>query len=305
MDSAQLSADMIIFDCPLTSAQAHSIAEETNVEVLDRNQLILAIFGQRARSQVGRLQVELASLRYELPRLHKKFEGLSRITGGIGATGPGETKLEIHRRRVRQRISHLEKQIERHTRQRQLSRRRRQERGVPVVSIVGYTNSGKSTLFNRMTASEVTAEDLLFATLDPTRRRVSFGQGREFVLADTVGFIRDLPRELMQAFEATLEELSEAVLLVHLVDLANPDHDEQVESVHQILESLDLHRLPRLVVYNKCDRLEELGVDIVEEAEGPLFVSARTGKNVPRLLETICRSLWPLETPLIRQAREP
>lgn len=293
LDSMQLGADLIIFDCALTPAQARSISAQADVEVLDRNQLILANFGQRARTRAGALQVELASLRYELPRLHERAEGLSRITGGIGARGPGETKLEIHRRRVRDRITHLERQLEQIKTQRQARRKRRQNRQTPIVSVIGYTNSGKSTLFNRLTASAVLAEDRMFATLDPTSRRVRFDSWREFVLTDTVGFIRDLPDELVQAFEATLEELADASLLIHLVDASNPDHDRQVESVEKILEQLALDEIPVLLVYNKIDILERQGIEPALDEHGPLPVSAADGRGVAELLGRVAEFLWP------------
>lgn len=283
LDALDLGADMIIFDTPLTPAQARSIGDETRVEVLDRNQLILAIFGQRAQTRAGRVQVELAALRYELPRLSERAEGLSRITGGIGAQGPGETKLEIHRRRVKDRIARLEREIDELGRQRSFRRERRERRGVPVVALVGYTNAGKSSLFNELTASRVAAEDRLFATLDPTSRRVRLDAQREFVLADTVGFIRDLPQELTNAFRATLEELNAATLLVHVVDIANPAHEAQIASVERILTDLHLDDLPRLLVFNKVDLLEAEGFELDEEQDGALLVSARTRRHLDLL----------------------
>ena len=291
LDATQLGVELIIFDAALSPSQARAIAADARVEVLDRNQLILAIFGQRAKSRAGRLQVELASLRYELPRLHERAKGLSTITGGIGARGPGETKLEIHRRRVRDRITRLEREIDHLAGERGLRRKRREGRGVPAVSIVGYTNSGKSTLLNRLTASSVIAENRLFATLDPTSRRVKLGQDREFVLTDTVGFIRDLPKDLMEAFRATLEELGEADLLLHLVDISNPRHMDQIAAVEQILRQLDLDELPVLLVYNKCDVLEKEGIELPEDSDTPV-ISAQNGKGLPQLLDTIQRRIW-------------
>ncbi len=292
LDSMQLGAEMIIFDCELTPAQTRTLARETEVEVLDRNQLILALFGQRAQSRAGRLQVELASLRYELPRISRRSEGLSRITGGIGALGPGETKMEIHKRRIRDRITKLERYIDELGRQRELRRGRRSQRGVPVVAIVGYTNSGKSTLINKLTASKIFAEDRMFATLDPTSRRIVLGEGRELVVTDTVGFIRDLPKELMSAFRATLEEVEQADLLLHLVDISDPDHESHIESVDTILEQLEFHKLPRLLIFNKMDRLEQIGFEIDYEPDGPLVVSAETGKNLDLLLKRIGEFFW-------------
>lgn len=289
LDALDLGADLILFDRPLTPAQVRSIAREAEVEVLDRNQLILAIFGQRAQSRAGRLQVELASLRYELPRLCERAVGLSRITGGIGAQGPGETKLEIHRRRVKDRIARLEREIEALSKERQLRRKQRLRNGVPVVSLVGYTNAGKSTLFNQLTASKVKvlAENRLFATLDPTSRRLRFDAEEEFVLSDTVGFIRELPAELTSAFRATLEELSEASLLLHVADLSNPDYEMQIAAVEGILADLGLSDIPCLLVLNKCDLLGEEGIEWVQEEDGPLLVSAKKRINLDTLLSSI------------------
>lgn len=304
LDSMQLGADMIIFDASLTPAQSRTLSEATDVEVLDRNQLILAIFGQRAKSKAGQLQVELASLQYELPRLSRRAEGLSRITGGIGALGPGETKLEIHRRVVRDRINHLEKQIDKLGEQRTLRRKRRNNRGVPVVSIIGYTNSGKSTLFNRLTSSSVLSANRLFATLDPTSRRVRFGPNREFVLTDTVGFIRDLPKELTAAFRATMEELDDASLLIHLVDVSNVNQESQILSVEKILEQLALSDIPQLLVFNKCDVLIEQGLEPVEESGDVLYVSAKTGYNLDLLLSVISGNIWPGYDPLYKNEEQ-
>ena len=210
----QLDANVLIFDPDLSPGQAHAIADFTDLKVIDRTMLILDIFAQRAKSRDGKLQVELAQLRYRLPRLHEKNTMMCRLTGGIGGRGPGETKLEVNRRRARERITRLEREIERFSQQRAGRRAERTRRRLPVVAIVGYTNAGKSTLLNTLTQSEVLAEDHLFATLDPTTRRLRFPREREMIIADTVGFIRDLPRDLAQAFRATLEELDEADLLL-------------------------------------------------------------------------------------------
>ena len=220
----QLDANVLIFDPDLSPGQAHAIADFTDLQVIDRTMLILDIFAQRAKSRDGKLQVELAQLRYRLPRLDEKNTMMSRLTGGIGGRGPGETKLEVNRRRARERVTRLEREIERFSQQRAGRRAERTRRRLPVVAIVGYTNAGKSTLLNTLTQSEVLAEDKLFATLDPTTRRLRFPREREVIIADTVGFIRDLPRDLAQAFRATLEELDEADLLLHVVDAADPDH---------------------------------------------------------------------------------
>ena len=236
----QLDANVLIFDPDLTPVQAHAIADFTDLKVIDRTMLILDIFAQRAKSRDGKLQVELAQLRYRLPRLHEKNTMMSRLTGGIGGRGPGETKLEENRRRARERIHRLEKEIDRFGEQRAGRRAERARRGLPIVAIVGYTNAGKSTLLNTLTRSDVLAEDRLFATLDPTTRRLRLPREREIIIADTVGFIRDLPRDLARAFRATLEELDEADLLLHVVDAADPAHEQQIAAVEAILADLGL-----------------------------------------------------------------
>ncbi|MBI3963231.1 MAG: GTPase HflX [Deinococcus sp.] len=248
-----LDADLLIFDRELTPAQTRSLGEGTNLKVIDRTQLILDIFAQRAKSPEAKAQVELAQLRYRLPRLIGQGEALSRLGGGIGTRGPGETKLEIDRRRVRERIGRLEREMIQLGAQRSLRRRARGRSGLPVVAIVGYTNAGKSTLFNALTGAEVLADDLLFATLRPTTRRYRTPAGRDILLTDTVGFIRQLPLELLRAFRATLEELAEASLLLHLVDASHPEVIPQVEEVERVVRELGLDQLPRLVVLNKQD----------------------------------------------------
>jgi GTP-binding protein HflX len=288
----QVDADVLIFDPELTPGQAHAIADFTDLKVLDRTMLILDIFAQRARSRDGKLQVELAQLRYRLPRLHEKNTMMSRLVGGIGGRGPGETKLEINRRRARERIHRLEQEIERYGRQRAERRAQRTRRGIPVVAIVGYTNAGKSTLLNTLTSSEVLAEDKLFATLDPTTRRLRFPREREVVIADTVGFIRDLPQDLAQAFRATLEELSEADLLLHLVDAADPDREQQIEAVERILKDLGLGESRRIVVYNKVDLLagEERAHMLADR--GTIAISASDPLTTPPLLTAVQAALW-------------
>ncbi len=255
--SMQRGVDLILFNQDLTPGQARSIAAVTELRVIDRTQLILDIFAQRARSRDGKLQVELAQLAYTLPRLAGSGQAMSRLAGGIGGRGPGETKLEMDRRRAKDRIARLRKQIKELGRQRRERRRRRQRSGLPVVSVVGYTNAGKSTLLNALTGSDVLAEDKLFATLDPTSRRLRFPDEREIVLTDTVGFIRDLPEDLVAAFKATLEELAEADVLLHVVDLAQPGFDERMAAVERILQELDLGDKPRLLVLNKVDRVTD------------------------------------------------
>ena len=282
--SMQAMADVLVFDKDLTPSQGRHIAEDTSLKVLDRTQLILDIFAQRAQSADGKLQVELAQLKYRLPRLSQADEGLSRLAGGIGGRGPGETKLEIDRRRVRDRINHLEKRIEGLSRERQVRRAQRNRRDLPVISLVGYTNAGKSTLLNAITNAEVLAENKLFATLDPTSRRLRFPQEREVIITDTVGFIRDLPKDLVNAFRATLEELTDASLLLHVVDAADPARDEQVRAVEGILESLGLHDKPRLMVWNKADLLPADEIEALLRTHGGVAISAQTREGLATLL---------------------
>lgn len=249
----QRGASLIIFDQELNPSQIRSITDRMELKVIDRTQLILDIFAQRAQTREGKLQVELAQLKYLLPRLVTKNTAMSRLTGGIGGRGPGETKLEINRRRVRDRINRLEKGLKGVVRQREQQKARRERRGLPVISIIGYTNAGKSTLLNALTHSEVMAENRLFATLDPSSRRLRFPRDIEVIITDTVGFIRDLPTDLMVAFRATLEELHSADLLLHVVDISNRRHPEQIQSVERILEELGLQDTPTLRVLNKAD----------------------------------------------------
>jgi len=252
----RLGADLIVFDRELSPAQVRSISEATDLKVIDRAQLILDIFAQRAQTREGKIQVELAQLRYMLPRLIAGHDSaFSRLAGGIGGRGPGETKLETDRRRVRDRINRLEKEIEHQRLRRQQRRKERTRRGLPVISIVGYTNAGKSTLLNTLTSSEVLAEQRMFATLDPTSRRLRLPREQEVIVNDTVGFIRDLPPDLIAAFRATLEEISDSDLLIHLVDASNPRLRQQLESVERILGELGHTGIPRLVAFNKADLL--------------------------------------------------
>jgi GTP-binding protein HflX len=253
----QLGADLIVFDRELSPAQVRSLSEATDLKVIDRAQLILDIFAQRAQSREGKIQVELAQLKYLLPRLVAGHDSaFSRLAGGIGGRGPGETKLETDRRRVRDRISRLEKEIQAQRQRRQERRKERMRREFPVISIVGYTNAGKSTLLNALTASHVHAEQRMFATLDPTSRRLRLPHEQEVIINDTVGFIRDLPPDLIAAFRATLEEIGGSDLLLHLVDASNPRYMQQLESVERILGELELAQIPRLVVFNKSDLVE-------------------------------------------------
>ncbi|WP_437968342.1 GTPase HflX [Sorangium sp. So ce260] len=251
--ASELDAETLVFDRDLTPSQASAIAKHTDLKVLDRTQLILDIFAQRAESSDGKLQVELAQLKYTLPRLGQKDDSLSRLTGGIGGRGPGETKLEIGRRRAKERVSFLEAQLKRLSRQREQRRRRRARLGVPVVSIVGYTNAGKSTLLNTLTGADVLAENKLFATLDTRSRRLRFPEEREVVITDTVGFIRELPKDLFAAFRATFEEAADADLLLHVVDASDPARDQHIETTEALLTELDLIGIPRILVFNKAD----------------------------------------------------
>lgn len=252
----QRHATMMVFDQELNPSQIKSITDQVELKVIDRTQLILDIFAQRAQTREGQLQVELAQLKYLLPRLISKNTAMSRLTGGIGGRGPGETKLELNRRQTRDRINRLENALRDVQKQRQQQRARRSKRHLPVVSIIGYTNAGKSTLLNNLTRSRVRAENRLFATLDPSSRRMKFPRETEVIITDTVGFIRDLPHELMTAFRATLEELENADLLLHVIDIHHPQYQKQVRSVERILEELDLSHIPTLRVLNKKDRLK-------------------------------------------------
>ena len=252
----QLDAETLIFDCDLRPAQANNIARMTDMKVVDRTQLILDIFAQHAETRDGKLQVELAQMRYLLPRLGQRDDALSRLTGGIGGRGPGETKLEVGRRRARERIARLQSQLKRLGRQREQRRSRRKRSGTPTVAIVGYTNAGKSTLLNALTGSDVTAEDKLFATLDTRSRTMRLPSGRDVIVTDTVGFIRDLPKDLFAAFRATFDETQDADLLLHVIDASDPCRSEHVETTEKLLVDLGLERVPRILVFNKCDKLE-------------------------------------------------
>jgi len=282
--SMQAMADVLIFDKDLTPSQGRHISEATSLKVIDRTQLILDIFAQRAQSAEGKLQVELAQLKYRLPRLVQSDTSLSRLAGGIGGRGPGETKLEIDRRRARERINNLEKRIDSLSREREVRRAQRNRRDLPVISIVGYTNAGKSTLLNAITGAEVLAENKLFATLDPTSRRLRFPQEREVIITDTVGFIRDLPKDLVAAFRATLEELYDADLLLHVVDANDPSRDEQVEAVENILDSLDLMQKPRMMVWNKAELLSQEEVESLLRTRGGVAISAARREGLSTLL---------------------
>jgi len=282
--SLDLGVNLIIFDRELSPSQLRSISNMTELKIIDRSMLILDIFAQRAKSSEGRVQVELAQLKYALPRLTERDSGLSRLSGGIGGRGPGETKLEISRRRTKDRIADLEKRIEKLHDQRSLRRERRQERGVPVVAIVGYTNAGKSTLLNSLTKSQVLVEQKMFATLDPSSRRMRFPNDREVLFVDTVGFIRELPKELLNAFRATLEEVREADVILHLVDATNNELRRQIEVVDQTLDSLNLGEKPRLLVLNKIDLLSDPELGSLENSLNSLAVSAAKRQGFEALI---------------------
>jgi GTP-binding protein HflX len=276
----QQDVDLVIFDQNLTPTQARNLAQRLDLRVIDRTQLILDIFAQHAKTRDGKLQVELAQLRYRLPRLAQREDlSLSRLGGGIGGRGPGEQKLEVDRRRTRDRIARLERELEKLRTQREARRRQRLRRHLPVLSIVGYTNAGKSTLLRALTRTDVHVADKMFATLDPTSRRLRFPQEREVVVTDTVGFIRDLPRDLVAAFRATLEEISEASLLLHVVDASAPDFERRIAAVRDVLDQIDCARTPELLVFNQSDRLPAGVAESIAQRWGGVAVSAlqRTG----------------------------
>jgi len=290
----RLGADLIVFDRELSPAQVRSISEATDLKVIDRAQLILDIFAQRAESREGKIQVELAQLKYLLPRLISgQDSAFSRLAGGIGGRGPGETKLETDRRRVRDRINRLEREIENLRSRRQERRKARTRREFPVISIVGYTNAGKSTLLNALTQSSVHAEQRMFATLDPTSRRLRLPREQEVIVNDTVGFIRDLPPDLLAAFRATLEEISGSDLLIHLVDASNPRWEQQIRSVEKILAELKYTEIPRLVAFNKADSVnaETMQAILRQASEAGardcLAISAMNTESLPPMLTRV------------------
>ena len=297
----QFGATMLVFDQELSPTQMRSISELTEMKVIDRSQLILDIFARRATTQDGKVQVELAQLKYLLPRLTGRGVQMSRLMGGIGGRGPGETKLEMDRRRIRDRIAHLERELKELSNGRYQRRQKRVKAGIPIISIVGYTNAGKSTLLNTLTKSAVFTEDLLFATLDTSSRRLRFPMDREVIITDTVGFIRSLPKSLMGAFKATLEELKDADILIHLVDCANPRFEEQIGEVDAILADLELAAKPRLLVFNKADLIPALKksdplafmkVRQVSRKLSAISVSAADRKSLDPLLKELQQRFW-------------
>jgi len=294
--SQQLGADLIVFNQNLTPSQVKAIGDVTEMRVIDRTQLILDIFARRAHSRDGKVQVELAQLKYRLPRLSERSTALSRLTGGIGGRGPGETRLEIDMRRARDRIRGLEKELKALSRGRQQRREKRIQSGIPIVSIVGYTNAGKSTLLNALTKSEVNVEDLLFATLDTATRRLRFPREREVVITDTVGFIQDLPEDLLGAFRATLDEMQDADLLLHVVDISSQRFEHQMGSVDTILIDLELDRIPRLVVFNKVDKVDAVWARAIAKRFSGVACSAIMPETFGDLLKEIEKRVWPTDS---------
>jgi len=292
--STRERADLVISDDPLSPIQERNLGGSLGLRVIDRTALILDIFAQRARTMEGKLQVELAQLSYMLPRLVGQWKHLERLGGGIGTRGPGETQIESDRRIIRNRIRKITEELKRVRVHRRLLRDRRTASGVPVAALVGYTNAGKTTLLNRLTGASRMAADQLFVTLDPTARLVTTGSRAPFILTDTVGFIRKLPHQLVAAFKATLEELAEAAVLLHVVDASHPGLEDQVAAVEQLLGELDLTERPTIVVLNKVDRLGSEAVlhGLLERFNG-VAVSARTGEGMERLLARIDEALRP------------
>jgi GTP-binding protein HflX len=294
----RLGADLIVFDTALSPTQVRSLSQATELKVIDRPQLILDIFAQRAQSREGKIQVELAQLKYILPRLVMgQDSAFSRLAGGIGGRGPGETKLETDRRRVRDKINRLEKEIDNLSRQRQERRKKRLQKSLPIISLVGYTNAGKSTLLNTLTNSKVYTESKMFATLDPTSRRLRLPIEQEVIINDTVGFIRDLPDDLVAAFRATLEEISDSNLLIHLVDASSEQCLAHIQSVEKILSELKLSEIPRLIVLNKADLLDEFSLEALirqislDKDSDCVAISALQSKSLSPLFEKIGEKL--------------
>lgn len=291
------NADVLIFDGELSPAQLHNLADVTERKVLDRTLLILDIFAQHAVTKAGRLQVELAQLAYAQPRLAGRNKALDRLMGGIGGRGPGESKLETDRRKSKSRMAFLKRELEKLRKQRSFARGRRERNGIPVAALVGYTNAGKSTLLNKLTNSDVVSANKLFATLDPSTRRLRFPKEKEIILTDTVGFIRNLPAELMEAFRATLEELESADLLVNVADASHVDLVQQMDAVETILNSLGLGQKPLIMVFNKCDALPRAAIVELEQAyPHALMVSAIKDNGLDELLQRMERELFMKKT---------
>lgn len=282
---SELEADLFIFDDELSAIQLRTLEEILGARVIDRTTLILDIFAARATSREGKLQVELAQMRYRLPRLIGQGQVLSRLGGGIGTRGPGEKKLEIDRRRIRRRVFELETELSEIEKQRGLRRESRKANRVPLVALVGYTNAGKSTMLNALTDSNVLAEDKLFATLDPVVRKITLSGGTEALLSDTVGFINKLPHDLVEAFKSTLEEVSNSDLILQVVDISCPYHEKQMRVVDGVLESLHAADIPRIIVFNKADAIASC--DLPAESENRLNVSALRGTGIEKLLSAV------------------
>ena len=282
---SELEADLFIFDDELSAIQLRTLEETLGARVIDRTTLILDIFAARATSREGKLQVELAQMRYRLPRLIGQGQVLSRLGGGIGTRGPGEKKLEIDRRRIRRRVFELETELSEIEKQRGLRRESRKANRIPLVALVGYTNAGKSTMLNALTDSNVLAEDKLFATLDPVVRKITLSGGTEALLSDTVGFINKLPHDLVEAFKSTLEEVSNSDLILQVVDISCPYHEKQMRVVDGVLESLHAADIPRIIVFNKADAIPSC--DLPAESENRLNVSALRGTGIEKLLSAV------------------
>ena len=294
-------ADTVVCDDELSPAQLRNLSDALDVKVIDRTVMILDIFAKHATTNEGKLQVELAQLRYRSSHLIGERSELSRLGGGIGTRGPGEQKLEQDRRLIRNRISQLKKELEQVTRTRTLTRKKRQENSIPVVAIVGYTNAGKSTLLNYLTGAGVLSQDKLFATLDPTTRKLTTEEGEEFLLTDTVGFIRKLPHHLIQAFRSTLEEAKYADIILHVVDCSNPDMDAQMFTVYETLHRLEVGDKKIITAFNKIDLSD--GADVLKDlkADRTVRISAKTGDGIPDLIEAISKTARRRRFPMRRR----